>query len=88
MNLRHAAALALIGWYLMMPDLDASNNVLTNLPLSKWSVKEGYDSGVECNDGKLGYYNLVKDLPQSDAKKRRVLAMQCIATDDPRLKEK
>ena len=85
MKLRHTAALALVGWYLMMPDVDASNHVLTSLPLKEWTVEEAYDSAVECNNGKLGFYKLVKDLPADHWKRHRALEMQCIATDDPRL---
>jgi hypothetical protein len=51
MNPRHAAALALVVWYLMMPPRrGAPAEILYHAPLSKWEVGEQYDSKVECED--------------------------------------
>jgi hypothetical protein len=37
MNLRHTAALALVGWYLMAPPFNiALQRIETGAPLSKW----------------------------------------------------
>ena len=47
MNLRHAAALALVGWYLMVPPL--SN---PSAPLSKWNLYRSYDTARECEVAK------------------------------------
>src|SRR5262249_51159849 len=53
MNLRHAAALTLVGWYLMLPPLNTSDQgAITSLkssaPISEWDVSESYDSATEC----------------------------------------
>ncbi len=49
MKLRHVAALALLGWYLMIPpqSLDGKR-VLDDLPLSKWDSALGFDHAEVC----------------------------------------
>jgi hypothetical protein len=79
MTLRHTAALALVGWYLMMPPKDE------NLPLSKWRAVESYDAASACMNAKIAYFHRVKDLPDTNLEKLRILDMQCVSTDDPRL---
>jgi hypothetical protein len=88
MKPRHAAALALIGWYLMLPPVDRNNRVLDNLPIGKWDAVDSYDVASDCRDANLDFFRRVKDLPYTNWQRARVLSMQCIATDDPRLKEK
>jgi hypothetical protein len=87
---RHAAALALVGWYLMTPPPD---NV--NAPISQWDVGASYDSADQCTRDlnailstalARGTKRIKAGLPVlNDDPERRA---QCIATDDPRLKEK
>ena len=56
MRIRHAAALALMGWYLISPPLtkDPINPVTgtgwpaTDAPLSKWTILDSYDSAADC----------------------------------------
>jgi hypothetical protein len=50
MKLRHAAALALVGWYLMMPPTSPPNSFTINeaAPLSKWYLIESFDSAESC----------------------------------------
>ena len=43
MKLRHAAALALVGWYLMAP-------LQTGAPISKWASVRSFDSPAGCED--------------------------------------
>jgi hypothetical protein len=43
MTLRKAAALALVGWYLMMPPWGK-----LNAPLSEWVVYQSFDSAENC----------------------------------------
>ena len=51
MNLRHAAALALVGWYLMIPPTrGAPAEILYHAPISLWEVSDQYDSKVECQN--------------------------------------
>ena len=44
--MRHAAALALVGWYLMVPP-----NKNDDTPLSEWIVRRTYDSADACQQG-------------------------------------
>ena len=65
MKLRHAAALALAGWYLMMPpvyrngkdvdpDIDIGGTHLDETaPLSKWAIVASFDSAAECEKNLL-----------------------------------
>ena len=50
MTLRHAAALAVIGWYLMMPPPYWSKTNPRNAPLRQWTVFGRYDTAQECSD--------------------------------------
>ncbi len=50
MKLPHAAALALVGWYLMLPpkqDIQA--------PIAKWRIVGNYDSADQCFTDKAWY---------------------------------
>jgi hypothetical protein len=93
MNLRHAAALALVGWYLMIPP-----DLADLAPISAWQHFGSYDTAKECDSGKsqLGI-DAIKDENASGCKvtpsehcfldfaKENA---RCIASDDPSLKEK
>ena len=63
MRSRHAAALALVGWYLMTPPLRSPQSVhwnegkpqqdtLTPAPLSQWRTVNSFDSASECREAK------------------------------------
>jgi hypothetical protein len=80
MKTRHAAALALVGWYLMAP-----LSLQTNLPISEWNHIGSYDKATDCEDGRVALAEKNKHDPQ---KYRLILLSECIASDDPRLKEK
>jgi len=47
MKSRHAAALALVGWYLMVPPRDGST-IDTKAPLAQWENWSSFDSAAEC----------------------------------------
>lgn len=83
-RLRHAAALALVGWYLMVPP---SHHLLA--PIADWAHFDSYDSATECRDAQMDLMIKSKD---PDSKMHRMMeaiaASECIASDDPRLKEK
>jgi hypothetical protein len=51
MKRHHAAALALVGWYLMVPPTQSANHVDPFVPLSKWIVLKAFDTATACNDG-------------------------------------
>jgi hypothetical protein len=113
-NLRHAAALALVGWYLMVPPFKPhkpqpaftipsleAQILNTDAPLSKWEIYVANDSADECEAFKAATLKLAdqqkitgKDGSITDRGGRAILLemqlrhSQCVATDDPRLKEK
>ena len=99
MRLRHAAALALAGWYLMLPPVSGIGVVRGDAPLSQWSIDGSYDSARDCANAKTQRRaHIEMPLPgekpgeiteQGMAVPRLVWdSALCIATDDPRLKGK
>jgi len=57
MNLRHAAALALVGWYLMVPPIESCNGAFSGHacdqpPLAEWRTVGTYDSLSACGNSK------------------------------------
>jgi hypothetical protein len=50
MKLRHAAALAIVVWYLMIPPIGADNKVDAHAPLSTWRKGVSFNSQKECDD--------------------------------------
>ena len=113
MTLRHLAALALVGWYLIMPPVRNPPHQVgyadSDAPLREWERMEKFNNRDDCEDaldqaisaarnGRLfclngGFCGVIGhgeyDSPsfalpwyvrQEDS--------QCIASDDPRLKEK
>jgi hypothetical protein len=53
MNPRHAAALALVGWYLMVPPgaMMKGGKVWTfssDAPIRQWKVREPFDTAADC----------------------------------------
>jgi hypothetical protein len=98
MKPRHAAALALVGWYLMMPPLmpPPGRRVAgqahmvqwtTAAPLRDWLIVDIHDSASECRNGIKDHHAIAVKTggPEVD---KYVDAFQCIAADDPRLKSK
>jgi len=85
MKFRHAAALALVGWYLMVPpqtrtwwigperyDDDAS--------LSRWTIERSFDKAEACEAARLATQEQAADAAI------RMGHAACVASDDPRLK--
>ncbi|HEY6420007.1 MAG TPA: hypothetical protein VIX59_13470 [Candidatus Binataceae bacterium] len=118
MNLRHAAALVLVGWYLMMPPTTPSGKPNPGASLSQWTQADDFDTADACHKdrehrlavaaklldkvqqqmealpdtGNQPLSKVAPDVYQMDVK-ASVLALEnyasrCVATDDPRLKEK
>jgi hypothetical protein len=50
MKSRHATALAIVLWYLMIPPIGADNKVDAHAPLSKWRISVGFESQKQCDD--------------------------------------
>ncbi len=93
MNPRHAAALALVGWYLLMPPLprSSSGEIGSDLsrPLSEWRFSVSvYDTESNC-DKEIDAMN--QRAARWAREHRTMLSLshaQCVASDDRRLKEK
>jgi hypothetical protein len=146
MNPRHAIALVLVGWYLMIAPNRPSRVWGEARPLSDWEIVQSFDSAADCrqlrqqfqqlaitlrednpaHDGKPSVrgdedtvsamqnlydrlspnVDVIDDLtdqlllmkyfipweqhydPKKQALSMRLMSVQCIATDDPRLKGK
>lgn len=72
MNFRHSAALALVGWYLMVPPstpagLTNPDATLINgsAPIAQWFIRSSYDSAQDCEtakmSGMLAALQIIKD---------------------------
>jgi hypothetical protein len=78
-KLRHAAALALVGWYFMVPPmLSATHKYDQHAPLRYWYTLKSFETAAEC-----------QKLLEHD---KLILAQDggvavCISSDDPRLKD-
>jgi len=108
MNVRHAAALALVGWYLMVPPMDNCVGVIkekpcADSPLATWSVQSKFSSEAACQENKRigdekarGYLMMLAARNRQSSSRASFgestymwyLTAKCIASDDPRLKEK
>jgi hypothetical protein len=84
MKPRHAAALALASWYLLTPPLRGGGKPDAQAPISAWTVFRKFDSTAACQEWK---YKLETRARKSGRYGPRPVFM-CIASDDPRLKEK
>jgi hypothetical protein len=87
MNLGHAAALALVGWYLMIPPKHIKNlrpTVSAHAPLCEWTVIQPFDKATDCDQELKRRIMDCGNCPLDEL----WLSAQCIASDDPRLKEK
>jgi hypothetical protein len=88
MNPSHAAALALVGWYLIAaPPQSFKDNKYYEAPLGEWTHKATFDSEFECKQ------KLSEGCHEVGGKGRigfegPLCYARCIATDDPRLKGK
>ena len=99
MSLSHAAALVLVGWYLMVPPAQNDNDVRYNAPIGQWTIEHVFDSAVECDVLRYRWRLRARKIWDADPKKlspadghlsvakfRQLEACECIASDDPRLK--
>jgi hypothetical protein len=95
MKPRHATALAVIGWYLLMPPLVDNPNstvkVETSGPLSTW---DRFGKELPTKEACKAYIAHVKQLfekseeSEKDALDYWLSHARCVSGDDPRLKEK
>ena len=96
MNLRHVAALALVGWYLMVPPSAFKVADLASKlePLWQWYQIGSFDSPNACEEGRrMMIYKFMAELQRDSGNAGAVHGVdafyysECIASDDPRLKE-
>jgi hypothetical protein len=98
MKLHHTAALALVGWYLMMPPRSpGAKSVDLGADLSLWGHWNSYVTAAECRRelDKLRVpltrkydYDMNGVLRRGTIFEQMAYFARCVATDDPRLKEK
>ena len=88
MSLRHAAALALVSWYLLVPPFDAGqpDGVDTDATFVDWDQLGVYDSSVECEDVATRVLDRAK-AQDNKLQIARILFGRCVESDDQRLKE-
>jgi hypothetical protein len=84
-KLRHAAALAFLGWYLMIAP-GKGDKFLVNAPLSKWRQLGEFDSAAECDKQRSEWMATIIRLSAPGTAEGEWA--RCIASDDPRLKGK
>lgn len=101
---RHLAALALVGWYLMMPPDSPKipHGVDADVPLSHWIVVTTYDDEDTCENALTNIQNSQTDPSMLDKTgklkrldkhddalgKARAVNAACVESDDIRLKGK
>ena len=86
MNLRHAAAVVLVGWSLIMPPLSQDRQLVEkNAPLARWDTIGTYDSAAACSHELDKLTAVLAGNISYSVIQRRVLAGKCIAADDPRI---
>jgi hypothetical protein len=95
-KIRHAAALALTGWYLIAPPT-SPGEIHDELPLSRWKIVGGgsFATKSDCEAKFAELYNpTIDETMRSDPKvnpdgykafHRFMKDTRCIASDDPRL---
>ncbi len=79
MHLRHAAALVLVGWYLMAPPQKYRGDTPLverkfDAPLNQWNIAKAFDEAQDC------------ERERNEDRAFGLMREQCIAADDPRLK--
>ena len=95
MNLRHAAGVALVGWYLIIPPLiNAPSKIDTEAPLKTWKVYKKFNTEEECRkslSAAQSKYGHTAVAPSGSIERgTRAFALQmvfarCDSDDDPRL---
>ena len=89
---RHAVALVLVDWYLMVPPTKDGNHIDPFVTLPKWVVLRAFDTATACDEAqdqlrdRISHLNL--QIPGAPAASGAAEFSQCIASHDPRLKEK
>ncbi len=84
MKICHAAALTLVGWYLLMPPWYLNKREPSwDAPISDWRINQSFDAADECEEVRT---YVKKNIDATTIAGRRAKASVCVSTDDPRLK--
>ena len=87
MKPRHAAAFALVGWYLMVAPIEKTGPftaVKTKAPLKEWDTQATFDDKQACENARKEYLAYPPPAARDVVGEKVVL---CVSADDPRLKE-
>jgi hypothetical protein len=92
MKPRHATALALVGWYLMIPpEVGYGPPIIRyKAPLTEWDRASTFDSEEACRE-RLRESSTIRGPFENYAQARVVDRLQhgrCVPSDDPRVKGK
>jgi hypothetical protein len=85
MKTRHVAALALMGWYLILPPITRSwwvgpERYDSAAQLSRWTIEQSFDKAGVCESARRAAQQ------QSPDAANRMGNALCVASDDSRLK--
>lgn len=87
---RHVAALAIVGWYLIMPPRLPQGGPDLNAPLNQWMHGDAADSSKSKQDCEQFRQALMEGMERAgkmtDLTRTVMEHSQCVSTDDPRLK--
>ena len=91
MKTRPAAALALVGWYLMVPPANLSKTDAYKQPLNRWVIVRSFDTADDCEDFQDTFFESSREaetLGTLSPAHRDYMFATCVASDDPRIKGK
>jgi len=94
----YTAAMALVGWSLLLPPVSRTMRLDMNPDLSKWSIHSSHATEAECRQERQRLQALATPSadeqksslrrPARDARAARYRSSRCVSSDDPRLKSK
>jgi len=95
MRIGHRAAIALLGWALILPRYDLDGRVEDKAPLSSWKIHSSYDSRADCEQVRQQMVEVASEF--IDEQERRaeldgisqasvMIAAKCVANDNSPLK--
>ena len=100
-NRIHPIAIALVGWYLMLPPATGQQGLprlMVNAPIAVWTIAESFDTSKACEREldvrRSNFEQIYKNVNHNNAgaEFRSGLYLEaansaaCVATDDPRLR--
>jgi len=90
MKLHHAAALALLGWYLLLPPITTAGRLDASARLAQWRVDGKFDSSAPCEHIRyaLRHVTVLARRAEDPPMEVEIAADHqavCVPSDDPRL---